>query len=631
MRNCWKTSTDPSRCDFDVGAVPIIETPVLDSISSPLTTMARRKPVSWDDEREARKQYQILEWNGDDDARNLTLVQDEWDHYLDDVYHLGSEKFWSIYLPMHTLSSVAIDKALGVVKKRFLCPSDDRKKFHSSKRALQGIIRQQVEPFWEQVMHSCQIDVSTFNLPSGTKSINFKFVDPVWGWLMAARQQNPDEEMHWRPVAQPRTASVYGGGIQFGEMMKQVCEDLPRGAYPMFMDLHWDGTGALGLTSSPICVGVGNTNSCKGDTQFCIAYIPHVPDEYKPEWRKIKDVPTAVKFYIRQQCASNILRVMEEAAVRGVKCRMLNTRGNEVEILLFPRLSAMNFDQPEAQLFFGLQNKYGCSKCRNRLGYSQFRRCKHQKHENIARLYQIANDPDSPHKKKVQEKLHRYGFNYKRECCLQRVCDKLLVSLPGLDEVFPCVDYRDRMHGVIIFLHRHICYTLNDLIRKQSHRRILDQRLSEVCKRGFRVDGVLVPKQHSIFSETGMRAKDRVVMMLLLSHVIGPAPDDIIPERVYHPLVTALATAQLILIAVSGRRSYTKDELEHIFDRGYVLLFGALESIREQMYHTALETWSTSDNGPPPKRFKPMSRFIHAFVNNVVESSFTQICLCITG
>ena len=55
---------------------------------------------------------------------------------------------------------------------------------------------------------------------------------------------------------------------------------------------------------------------------------------------------------------------MLDAATRGVRVRLKNRTGREVARVLFPRLSSMNFDQPEAQLMFGLQNKQGCSKCR---------------------------------------------------------------------------------------------------------------------------------------------------------------------------------------------------------------------------------------------------------------------------
>ena len=133
-------------------------------------------------------------------------------------------------------------------------------------------------PFWPQVLHTTRIDLSRFELPSGTKEICFKFVDPIWGWLVAARRQNP-LELHWKPLAQRLGRELYGQGIHCGQLFKHACASVPRGSFPMCVGLHWDGTGAHGLSSSPICVCVGNSNSCKSDTQFCIGYMPHVPDE----------------------------------------------------------------------------------------------------------------------------------------------------------------------------------------------------------------------------------------------------------------------------------------------------------------------------------------------------------------
>ncbi len=43
---------------------------------------------------------------------------------------------------------------------------------------------------------------------------------------------------------------------------------------------------------------------------------------------------------------------MEAGASKGVLCRLQNIRGREVVRLLYPKLVAMNFDQPEAQLFY---------------------------------------------------------------------------------------------------------------------------------------------------------------------------------------------------------------------------------------------------------------------------------------
>ena len=120
----------------------------------------------------------------------------------------------------------------------------------------------------------------------------------------------------------------------------------------MCLALHWDGTSGGGISSTPICVGVMNTNSCGADTQCCIGYMPVVPDQARAEFAKTEDA-TKLKWHIRQECFRAMARVLEIAARRGVMCTLPNRLNSPVDRLLFPRLIAMNFDQPEAQLFFG--------------------------------------------------------------------------------------------------------------------------------------------------------------------------------------------------------------------------------------------------------------------------------------
>ena len=120
----------------------------------------------------------------------------------------------------------------------------------------------------------------------------------------------------------------------------------------MCIGLHWDGTSGGGISSEPICIGVMNTNNCGAETQCCIGYIPKVPDSARAEFAKTADC-TKIKFHIRQECCRAILRVLENAATKGVICGLNNRLQENVSRLLFPRLTSMNFDQPEAQLFFG--------------------------------------------------------------------------------------------------------------------------------------------------------------------------------------------------------------------------------------------------------------------------------------
>ena len=217
--------------------------------------------------------------------------------------------------------------------------------------------------------------------------------------------------------------------------------------------------------------------------------------------------------------------------------------------------------------------------------------------------------------KVAREKLRRWGFNPARPCCLHRVTDvnELLVRIPGKDEVFPCLDYRDRMHGIFIFLHRMIVEVLSCIDLTPAKRRVLDERLAVVCaRRAFRDrTGKVYRRQKSVFEATGMTATDKICWMFLIPHVLGHEPNpDLIPASVHRPLMTAIAHVQLVFIAVSGRRVYSKHELETIFDRGYLMIFGALEQIRAQQYHTQYQQHLADPVGCPlPKRIKLTSKY----------------------
>lgn len=278
--------------------------------------------------------------------------------------------------------------------------------------------------------------------------------------------------------------------------------------------------------------------------------------------------------------------MLEAAARTGIQCRLLNIRNEDVRRLLFPKLVAMNFDQPEAQLFFGLQNKTSCSKCRWRKGYSAFRKSTLQSGRGVERLYAIANDPNSGHSAAAQQKLHRWGFNFQRRCVLNQVCNHLLVKLPNRDEVFPCVDYRDELHALIMFISGQITDIMNYIPLPAAVKRVLDSRLAKLGElRCFRdCNNKSYRLQKSVFNDSGMTAVDKACMVFLLPHVLGHTADIIPHPNVREPLLNVIAHAQLLLIASRGNRSYTKAELQQIFDRGYLELFSNLEFIRSASF-----------------------------------------------
>lgn len=238
--------------------------------------------------------------------RDMVPVQLSWREHLNTVSSLFSPEFWKKNLPLHTQSTTAIDAALGAAKKVFI-PCTPHSKFPTTKRSLLNRIKQQTM-FWTQVTHTAMIDLT----PCGVaQTLRFRFVDPIWGWIMAARRLSPSE-MKWRAMIQTLRHSgdrVYGAGVQYGTTFQEACRSCPVGTYPMPFTLHWDGTQAYGQDTSPIVIGVVNVNGQSVSAQTCIAHLPK-PHGMGSHWHSSA---VEVKFYIRQQCIAAILEV-------GVEC-----------------------------------------------------------------------------------------------------------------------------------------------------------------------------------------------------------------------------------------------------------------------------------------------------------------------
>ena len=126
MRNYWKESTDPTRCDNvartavrTVSSTASVNVPILNTpaSSSSLVALARRPP---NPHCEARSAYTITDTGvARDDMRILTGIQNCWDRYTTAIYNSCSPAFWNLFLQMHTFSIKAIDSALQAVKKTF--------------------------------------------------------------------------------------------------------------------------------------------------------------------------------------------------------------------------------------------------------------------------------------------------------------------------------------------------------------------------------------------------------------------------------------------------------------------------------------------------------------------------------
>ena len=365
MRNIWKNEDDATRCDWHLRQqlpTPILspqQTVVAQSPGSPATDpdpvpptdpvavvttatrityqLARRAPAT----DECRQAYTIIPYDIPlvTQPKDVRRLQAQCNRHLVSIHSSFGQQFWEIFLAVHTFPVNVIDTVLNAAKSTFVEKNTPEwHKFPTSRRAVLEKTGACAE-FWPTVRHTCRIDLSevlTIPLASGTRSLTFEFLDPVWAWLSAARVLDP-EELHWKPAAQSPLNVVYGGGVQYGECFKQACKSCPLGGYPMCIGLHWDGTSGGGISSAPICIGVMNTNNGGAETQCCIGYMPRVPDQRRAEFSKTNEC-TRIKWHIRQECCRAILRVLEDAATKGVICSLDNRLGEPVDRLLFPRL-----------------------------------------------------------------------------------------------------------------------------------------------------------------------------------------------------------------------------------------------------------------------------------------------------
>ena len=566
--------------------------------------------------------------------RNFIPLQKAWKHYISSVYEKCSPTFWSFFLPMHSLPASTIDTALLAARSAFN-PPNALGRFPPTKRSLINWSIAKVDPFWPKVMCTATIDLRAFDLPPRLQTLTFRFVDPVWAWLQAATQQ-PAEEMNWIPKRKINPATprdyYYGAGVEFGESFAEACRTCPSRTYPMLVGLHWDGAHAHGLNSSPICIRVGNTNSLSATTKYCIAYMPVLSDMGGAH----ASTAVEIKFSMKQQCIGAILRVLESAARTGVRCNMPTNGIKTTTMILWPRLISMNMDFPDARAYFGLLNQCCCSKCIRRKGRSAFRQGTAQSGSRIQTLYGIIeNSTQRRMVRLAKEKLQRLGFNPDRRCRLTLICDRLLIRGPEHeDEVFPNVDFRDRMHGLWIFIHRLLFECFVNMKLPKETRVLLDKRLASVGQKRCIHDpntGKSYRVQHTLFSEAHMSASDRMAWIVFLPHVIGHKALDF-PEAVRQPLLTAVAYAQLFMICTTSKRPYNKRELHEIFDRGWIIFFGSMEAIHQHSFGNTYNKKMQKHRQNPlkhkaPKEFQRASRLGRAGTDKIIVCNDNHRCM----
>lgn len=122
-----------------------------------------------------------------------------------------------------------------------------------------------------------------------------------------------------------------------------------------------------------------------------------------------------------------------------------------------------------------------CSKCRRRKGRSAFRKASRQDGRLIDKLYEVYAFNTGDAHRLAGEKLKRWGFNPDRRCLIPVVCKHLLIRPPGSqNSLFPSVDWRDKLHGLLTFLFRSLCEEFPRMGLSTAMKQILDQRLTQL-------------------------------------------------------------------------------------------------------------------------------------------------------
>ena len=114
-----------------------------------------------------------------------------------------------------------------------------------------------------------------------------------------------------------------------------------------------------------------------------------------------------------------------------------------------------------------------------------------------------------------------------------------------------------------------------------------------------------------------MSAVDRMCTLFFLPHVVGHGALDF-PEDVRVPLLTAISLAQVFVIATRGARSYNEREWREIFDRGWIVFFGALSRLHQISFqHSYSKRLAKHRRNPTkyaaPKEFKKTSRYVSIY------------------
>jgi len=183
-------------------------------------------------------------------------------------------------------------------------------------------------------------------------------------------------------------------------------------------------------------------------------------------------------------------------------------------------------------------------------------------------------------RKRARERLARYGLNYKKRCKLTDHAERSLVQIDSIGpRLFGGLARFERMHVYFIAY----CTYLMDLLVKSVPKKnyVAVHEVVRQCHQ-FRDPrtGVTHPRLPNLLKMTHLTAERRVRAIFYWAHVMG-LHARVIYEPIRLTAQCAVASLQMILIAVRGHRAYTSGELDLIFRGVGRQFFMALEQLAE--------------------------------------------------
>ena len=302
----------PHRRICNVVTVPIIQAEIVGS----LRDLAQRKTEKWGIKKLLPSTNTAC---GDTSlARDYSLMQDHWRSYVRDAHSCCSSAFWCLQEALLHQTAACKDSVIHAVKS-LVKPKCRQPAWPESSRALKKLIKRKAGIFWDNVLHTHDINLSAYELP-GITTIKFEFVDPVYVWLdraNALHDANIELQWHAYSMIHPKTRKeVFGAGVQYGHIFREASMKTPAGATVALFNLSWDGgsTGFGSRSAVPICVQVMNTNSASAVGIGLVGYLPYVEVS-----EACKDQANCVKArqYVLQTCIGHVLKCINNWANHG--------------------------------------------------------------------------------------------------------------------------------------------------------------------------------------------------------------------------------------------------------------------------------------------------------------------------